>query len=215
MLCSRPATRSAPSIRSPIGPEAAAAACRQVLSSNWRRIVVCRHFSPSPRSRRSSVDCASWPPTSWWSPLMDSFCRFRLLEVPRLGCINVHASLLPRWRGAAPIQHTLLAGESETGITLMQMDAGLDTGPVLAQARCPVLPEDTAGTLHDRLARLGAETLLTALPKLADGTHTAIPQDRERATYAPKIDQIPSPLRLEAARPRTWSGRCGPSTPGR
>ncbi len=122
-----------------------------------------------------------------------------VLEAPRLGCINVHASLLPRWRGAAPIQHTLLAGESETGITLMQMDAGLDTGPVLAQARCPVLPEDTAGTLHDRLARLGAETLLTALPKLADGTLTAIPQDRERATYAPKITK--DQARLDWKRP--------------
>jgi len=112
-----------------------------------------------------------------------------VLHLPRLGCINVHASLLPRWRGAAPIQRAIAAGDAETGIAIMQMDAGLDTGPVLAEARCPIRPDDTAGSLQERLAGLGPPLLLEVLARLAEGPLPARPQDDGRATYAPKIDK--------------------------
>ena len=112
-----------------------------------------------------------------------------VLASPRLGCINVHASLLPRWRGAAPIQRALLAGDSETGITLMQMDKGLDTGPMLVRRSCPILPTDSAGDLHHRLARLGAEVLLGALSDIARGVLKPEAQDERLARHAPKIDK--------------------------
>jgi methionyl-tRNA formyltransferase len=107
-----------------------------------------------------------------------------ILTAPRLGCINIHASLLPRWRGAAPIQYALLAGDTETGITIFQMDRGLDTGDILYQAVCPIEPADTGGTLHGRLAALGAQTLLSAL---AGEELRPRPQDTRAVTYAPKI----------------------------
>lgn len=110
-----------------------------------------------------------------------------VLAAPRLGCINVHASLLPRWRGAAPIQRAILAGDNTTGISLMQMEAGLDTGPVLMRRSCPILPVDTAASLYDRLAQLGAETLLAALPTIACGALTPEPQDERQACHAPKL----------------------------
>ena len=107
-----------------------------------------------------------------------------ILEVPRLGCVNVHASLLPRWRGAAPIQRAILAGDPETGITIMQMDAGLDTGAMLSRWPEPIRANDTAQTLHDRLAALGARALVAALDELAVGTARAVAQDSTQATYA-------------------------------
>ena len=112
-----------------------------------------------------------------------------ILTAPRLGCVNVHASLLPRWRGAAPIQYALLAGDTETGITIFQMERGLDTGDILYQAGCPIEPGDTGGTLHDRLAALGAQTLLAALTALASGDLRPQPQDTRAVTYAPKISK--------------------------
>lgn len=108
-----------------------------------------------------------------------------ILNIPTQGCLNVHASLLPRWRGAAPIQRAILAGDTVTGITLMQMEAGLDTGPILKQATCPILPEDTGQTLHDRLADLGARLLVDNLPHLAQ--LIPLPQDHQQATYANKL----------------------------
>jgi methionyl-tRNA formyltransferase len=110
-----------------------------------------------------------------------------VLAAPRLGCINVHASLLPRWRGAAPIQRAILAGDSETGISIMQMDEGLDTGDVLLQESCVIGADETAGALHDRLAVLGAECLLRVLDALAGGHAERRPQDQSLATYAAKI----------------------------
>jgi methionyl-tRNA formyltransferase len=112
-----------------------------------------------------------------------------VLDSPRLGCINVHASLLPRWRGAAPIQRAIEAGDDETGVTIMQMDAGLDTGPMLNIARCPIAPDETAASLHDKLAILGAPALLDTLAQLAAGTASPQPQDDSQSCYAPKIDK--------------------------
>ena len=94
----------------------------------------------------------------------------RVLDAPRLGCVNIHASLLPRWRGAAPIQRAILAGDAETGITIMQMEAGLDTGPMLLVRRLPIAPDETGGSLHDKLSVLGAEALMAALPGIAPMT---------------------------------------------
>ncbi|WP_432697119.1 methionyl-tRNA formyltransferase [Marinobacterium sp. YM272] len=112
-----------------------------------------------------------------------------VLDTPRLGCINVHASLLPRWRGAAPIHRALLAGDQETGITIMQMDAGLDTGDMLSISRCPIESTDTSGVLHDRLAALGAQTLVDTLDPLAAGELTPEPQDDAAACYASKLEK--------------------------
>ncbi len=110
-----------------------------------------------------------------------------VLDAPRLGCINIHASLLPRWRGAAPIQRAILAGDRETGITIMQMDEGLDTGDMLLTRRCAIEESDTGSSLHDRLSVLGAEALMEALPAIAEETITAIPQDDSQANYAQKL----------------------------
>jgi methionyl-tRNA formyltransferase len=104
-----------------------------------------------------------------------------------LGCINIHASLLPRWRGAAPIQRALLAGDEETGISIMQMEAGLDTGPVYLQEHIKIAERDTAGTLHDKLAALGAKLVVRALDELQRGTARATPQPRTGVTYAAKV----------------------------
>jgi len=109
-----------------------------------------------------------------------------LLSLPRYGCINVHVSLLPRWRGAAPIQRAILAGDQETGITLMQMDAGLDTGKILAQISCPITEKDTAQTLHDTLATLGATFLRDKLEDIINHPNP-LNQDNAHATYAAKI----------------------------
>src|SRR5262249_29353033 len=110
-----------------------------------------------------------------------------ILAAPRLGCLNVHASLLPRWRGAAPIQRAILAGDSETGVTIMQMDEGLDTGPMLLAEAVLIGPDITAATLHDQLAELGARLIVRALAGRADGTLVPRPQPTEGVTYARKL----------------------------
>lgn len=117
-----------------------------------------------------------------------------VLDTPHLGCVNVHASLLPRWRGAAPIQRAILAGDAETGITIMQMDAGLDTGDMLHLAPCPISDDDTAQTLHDKLASLGAQALVETLPALVAGTCTPQVQDAGCATYAEKLQKAEAQL---------------------
>jgi methionyl-tRNA formyltransferase len=114
-----------------------------------------------------------------------------ILDAPRRGCLNIHASLLPRWRGAAPIQRAILAGDTETGISIMQMDAGLDTGAVLLEQRIPIGPTETAGELHDRLAELGAEAIVEAL----GADLTSRPQSADGVTYAAKIS--PEEARLD------------------
>jgi methionyl-tRNA formyltransferase len=113
-----------------------------------------------------------------------------VLAIPRLGCINVHASLLPRWRGAAPIQRAILAGDTKTGITIMQMDVGLDTGAMLSKASCPISSRDTGASLHDRLALLGGDALLGVVDSLHDGEKlVAQVQDNALATYAAKLSK--------------------------
>jgi methionyl-tRNA formyltransferase len=122
-----------------------------------------------------------------------------VLALPRLGCVNIHGSLLPRWRGAAPIQRAILAGDAETGVTIMQLDAGLDTGPMLLERVRPIGSQDTAGDLHDALSELGAAALLEALDGLAAGTLKARAQPTEGASYAPKIEKSESPLDWSAS----------------
>ena len=121
-----------------------------------------------------------------------------VLAIPPFGCINVHASLLPRWRGAAPVQHALLAGDSETGATIMRMDDGIDTGDILLARACPIRRDDTARSLTDRLARIGAEALGEAMAGLATGHITPRPQDDSAATLAPRIRKTDALL--------DWSG---------
>ena len=110
-----------------------------------------------------------------------------VLGIPRLGCINIHASLLPRWRGAAPIQRAILAGDSRSGVSIMQMDAGLDTGPVWLERVIALRPGETGGSLHDRLAILGADALMEALPLVASGDRKPVPQPEEGVCYAHKL----------------------------
>lgn len=110
-----------------------------------------------------------------------------VLDIPRLGCINVHASILPRWRGAAPIQRALEAGDKVTGVTIMQMDVGLDTGDMLLKVECPIAANDTGGSLHDKLLTIGAPALLQALDQIQTGAITAEVQDDALSCYAPKL----------------------------
>ncbi|MBV8852407.1 MAG: methionyl-tRNA formyltransferase [Sinobacteraceae bacterium] len=112
-----------------------------------------------------------------------------VLDLPRYGCINIHASLLPRWRGAAPVQRAILAGDTQTGVTIMQMDVGLDTGPMLLRRGLQIRPTDTAGTLQQRLAAAGAELLIETLAGLDGGRLSAEPQPSVGATYAAKISR--------------------------
>lgn len=121
-----------------------------------------------------------------------------VLDAPRLGCVNLHGSLLPRWRGAAPIQRALMAGDRETGVQVMRMEEGLDTGPVFSTARTPIEPDDTAQTLHDRLAALGAPLLADAVDAIEAGRARETPQAEDGVTYAKKID--PAEARIDWAK---------------
>jgi methionyl-tRNA formyltransferase len=122
-----------------------------------------------------------------------------ILDVPRLGCLNLHASLLPRWRGAAPIQRAIMAGDTETGVMVMRMEEGLDTGPVALSERISIPPEATGGEMHDRLAALGADLMVRALAALERGSLTFTPQAEEGITYAQKIDKAEA--RIDWTRP--------------
>ncbi|WP_305837148.1 methionyl-tRNA formyltransferase [Photobacterium leiognathi] len=112
-----------------------------------------------------------------------------VLDTPRLGCINVHGSILPRWRGAAPIQRSIWAGDTETGVTIMQMDIGLDTGDMLKVATLPIEATDTSATMYEKLADLGPDALIDCLSDIADGTAVAVKQDDEQANYAKKLSK--------------------------
>ncbi|MDP1626345.1 methionyl-tRNA formyltransferase [Parvibaculum sp.] len=122
-----------------------------------------------------------------------------VLEAPRLGCLNLHASLLPRWRGAAPIQRAIMAGDAETGVMVMQMEEGLDTGPVLLAERVRIAADETAGSLHDRLSHIGASLMVRALAALSRGGLEATPQAEDGVTYARKIEKAEA--RIDWRRP--------------
>ncbi len=129
----------------------------------------------------------AWAPDLIVVAAFGQILRPAVLDLPRYGCINVHGSLLPRWRGAAPIQASLLAGDRETGITIMKMDPGVDTGPILSQRYFPIAEDDTGGSLFARMAPLGAELLLETLPRYLSGDLVPQPQSEEGATYAPML----------------------------
>ncbi|MGL9774798.1 MAG: methionyl-tRNA formyltransferase [Sodalis sp. (in: enterobacteria)] len=129
-----------------------------------------------------------------------------VLDLPRLGCINVHGSLLPRWRGAAPIQRALWAGDDRTGVTIMQMDAGLDTGTMLHKAVCAIQPDDTSASLYDKLAQIGPNALLFTLMQIAAGRAVAEPQNNALATYADKLSK--EEARLDWRLPAAQLERC-------
>jgi len=129
-----------------------------------------------------------------------------VLDMPRLGCINVHGSLLPRWRGAAPIQRSLWAGDTDTGVTIMQMDVGLDTGDMLYKLACPITAEDTSATLYDKLAELGPKGLIDTLQQLADNRAQPEVQDEALVTYAEKLSK--EEARLDWSLPAVQLERC-------
>ncbi len=159
---------------------------------------------PAVKVHAQSVGLPIWQPTKirggrlrrWFEELnvdlavVAAFGRILtrpMLEAPRLGCVNVHASLLPRWRGASPIHRAIVAGDRQSGVCLMQMDTGLDTGPVLARATAPISDNDTAATLHDKLAALGADLLTRHIDELLGARMTAHPQPTQGVTYAPLL----------------------------
>jgi methionyl-tRNA formyltransferase len=129
----------------------------------------------------------AWQPELIVVAAFGQILRPAVLDLPPLGCINIHGSLLPRWRGAAPVQAAILNGDMTTGVTIMRMDTGVDTGPLLSQRSLPILPDDTAGSLGQRMAELGADLLLETLPAYLDGRCIPQAQDDSRATYAPMI----------------------------
>jgi methionyl-tRNA formyltransferase len=129
----------------------------------------------------------AWAPDLIVVAAFGQILRAEVLDLPRLGCVNIHGSLLPRWRGAAPIQAAILAGDLETGITIMKMDPGVDTGPILAQRSLPIAPDDTAGSLFGKMAGLGSELLCETLPGIINGDIRPQPQDDRGATYAPML----------------------------
>jgi len=125
-----------------------------------------------------------------------------VLQIPVFGCINIHASLLPRWRGAAPIQRAILANDKKTGISIMQMDKGLDTGDILALAECPIHTDDTGSCLHDRLMYLGAETLLEVMPEVISRSVKPVVQDNLRASYAKKLSKSEAEINWQLPAPQ-------------
>ena len=139
------------------------------------------------RTEEAAELLKEWQPDMIVVAAFGQILRPNVLEIPSKGCLNVHASLLPRWRGAAPIQHAILAGDAETGVSLMQMEAGLDTGPVFMHQTIPITADDTAGTLHDRLADLGGRMLEKYLNDILGGGLSAKAQKEAYATYAPMI----------------------------
>ncbi|MEM7117109.1 MAG: methionyl-tRNA formyltransferase [Chloroflexota bacterium] len=145
-------------------------------------------FQPeSLRSREAAAPLREWQPDLIVVAAFGQILRNHVLNLPAHGCLNVHASLLPRWRGASPIQHAIQAGDAITGVALMQMERGLDTGPVFIQEKLPILPDDTAASLHDRLAALGGTMLREHLAGILNGRYHPMPQNNELSTYAPLI----------------------------
>ena len=141
----------------------------------------------------------AWQPELIVVAAFGQILRPAVLDLPPFGCINVHASLLPRWRGAAPVNAAILHGDTETGVTIMRMDPGIDTGPMLSQRAEPILPEDTALSLGGRLAELGSRLLIETLPAYLDGSLPPQPQDEFLATYAPMLKKEDGRLDFNAS----------------
>jgi methionyl-tRNA formyltransferase len=141
------------------------------------------------KTEADRADLASWQPDVLVVVAYGLILPRAALDLPRLGCVNIHASLLPRWRGAAPIQRAILAGDAESGVCIMRMDVGLDTGPVFLERRTVISPQDTGGSLHDRLAALGASAVVEVLDQLAENRAVSTPQREDGVTYAAKIDK--------------------------
>ncbi len=207
-----------------LGTPDIAAACLDALAKAGHEVAAVYAQPPAPRGRGQAVrpspvqalaETLGLPvrtPASMRDPAeVEAFRALRLdaavvvaygqilprevLEAPRLGAFNLHASLLPRWRGAAPIQRALMAGDTETGVQVMRMTEGLDEGPILSTARLAIAPDETAGTLHDRMAEAGAALLVTSLANIAAGRAVETPQAAEGATYARKISARTARLR--------------------
>jgi methionyl-tRNA formyltransferase len=154
---------------------------------------------PTLKTAECRAELASWAPDILVVVAYGLILPPSVLSLARLGCVNIHGSVLPRWRGAAPIQRAILAGDAETGVTIMQLDAGLDTGPILLERRRPIHSHETAGDLHDALAELGAGALAEALDSLAAGTLKPRPQPAAGATYAHKIEKAEARLDWNAS----------------
>jgi methionyl-tRNA formyltransferase len=166
---------------------------RQIAASPVKETAVAHGIPVSQpltfKDEAGRAELASWQPDALVVVAYGLILPRVALELPRLGCLNIHASLLPRWRGAAPIQRAILAGDVSSGITIMQMDVGLDTGPMLLKREVPIERADTGGSLHDRLAQVGADLIIEALDSLASGTVAPVPQPAEGVTYAAKLDK--------------------------
>jgi methionyl-tRNA formyltransferase len=164
---------------------------RRLTASAVKTLAVAQRlpvFQPATlRDPETRARLAAWDPEVMVVVAYGLMLPREVLVLPRCGCLNIHASLLPRWRGAAPVQRAILAGDPVTGVTIMRMDEGLDTGPILLQRELGIGPRDTGGSLHAALAGLGAAALLEALERLAAGTLQARPQPLEGVTYAAKI----------------------------
>ncbi|MEJ5223205.1 MAG: methionyl-tRNA formyltransferase [Anaerolineales bacterium] len=139
------------------------------------------------RASEAMAQLTEWAPDVIIVAAFGQILRQNVLDLPRFGCVNVHGSLLPRWRGAAPIQAAILAGDAETGITIMKMDAGIDTGDILSMRAIPIASDDTGGTLFEKMAQLGADLLLETLPRYLRGEIEPRPQPAEGVTYAPML----------------------------
>jgi methionyl-tRNA formyltransferase len=141
------------------------------------------------KTEADRADLAAWQPDVLVVVAYGLILPRAALDLPRLGCVNIHASLLPRWRGAAPIQRAILAGDAQTGVSIMRMDVGLDTGPVFLERTVAIAPGETGGSLHDRLAAEGASAVVEVLDKLSTNGASSIPQREDGVTYASKIDK--------------------------
>lgn len=151
------------------------------------------------REPEAMTQLQAWKPDLIIVAAFGQILKKDVLDLPRFGCVNVHASLLPRWRGAAPINAAILAGDEETGVTIMQMDVGLDTGPMLAKRSIRLNPDDTAGSVFQALSTLGADLLIETLPDYMDGRIIPQPQPEDGATYAPMLKKEDG--RLEFSKP--------------
>lgn len=174
-------------------PDRPAGRNRQVQVSPIKQVAIEHNipvFQPEKIRRPEAIDeLKQWDVDAYIVAAFGQILPQALLDIPPHGSINVHASLLPRWRGAAPIQAVIRAGDAETGITIMKMDAGLDTGPMLSQRAIPIAPDETGQTLHDKLAALGGDLLIETLPGYFDGILQPIPQDDSLSTLAPRISK--------------------------